>query len=211
MTCSVPDPDPGLQDPDRDPFISKQNYWEKLWFQLFCVVTFEDFCKCTVPTVSNKQKEEKKLILVGIEKATDEKSRIRIRIQILNSVYGSKDPDLSQTVTDPEHWLHGTSMKASVITFFYVLFIVYPRRSTRLAWGTVGRRCCHLAVLWPAAVTTPSGYGTWILPCRPIPSTGTRTGTLVHLPGLWLLASVADPGCLSRIRIFSIPDPRQRI
>jgi hypothetical protein len=26
-----------------------------------------------------------------------------------------------------------------------------------------------------------------------------------------LTASVADPGCLSRIRLFSIPDPHQRI
>ncbi len=26
MTCSVTDPDPGLQDPDPDPSISKQNY-----------------------------------------------------------------------------------------------------------------------------------------------------------------------------------------
>jgi hypothetical protein len=36
-------------------------------------------------------------------KATDEKSRIRIEIR--NPMYGSKDPDLSQNVTDPEHCL----------------------------------------------------------------------------------------------------------
>jgi hypothetical protein len=35
-------------------------------------------------------------------KATDEKRRIWIRI--FKSVYGYKDPDLSQNVTDSEHW-----------------------------------------------------------------------------------------------------------
>jgi hypothetical protein len=36
--------------------------------------------------------------------ATDEKSKIQIKIRIRNPVYRSKDPDLSQNVTDPEHW-----------------------------------------------------------------------------------------------------------
>jgi len=39
---------------------------------------------------------------LGIWNATEEKSRIRIRIRIRNPVYGSKDPDLSKNV-DPEH------------------------------------------------------------------------------------------------------------
>ncbi len=39
----------------------------------------------------------------GILKATGIKGRIRIRIR--NPVYGSKDPEPSQFVTDPEHWL----------------------------------------------------------------------------------------------------------
>jgi hypothetical protein len=51
-----------------------------------------------VSTVCNKQKTLKNLFLVGIFKATDEKSRIKIR----NPVYGSKDPDPSKKVTDPE-------------------------------------------------------------------------------------------------------------
>ncbi len=37
------------------------------------------------------------LFFFGILKASDEKSRIRI----CNAVYGSKDPDQSQNVTDP--------------------------------------------------------------------------------------------------------------
>jgi hypothetical protein len=61
--------------------------------------------------VSNKQKKipGKNLFMDGISKATDEKSRIRsqIRIQfriwILNLMYGPKDPDASENVTDPEH------------------------------------------------------------------------------------------------------------
>ncbi len=48
-------------------------------------------------SVSNRIK---KLILLSSWKATDEKSRIRIR----KSVHGSKDPDPSQNVTDLKHW-----------------------------------------------------------------------------------------------------------
>jgi hypothetical protein len=43
----------------------------------------------------------KKLIFFGILKATDEKSRIQIRIR--SPVYGYKDPDPYKNVTDPEH------------------------------------------------------------------------------------------------------------
>jgi hypothetical protein len=50
-----------------------------------------------VPTVSNKQKN---LLFVGILKVTDEQGRIQIR----NQLYGSKDPEPSQNVTDPKHW-----------------------------------------------------------------------------------------------------------
>ncbi len=48
---------------------------------------------------------EEKIIFVGILKVTDEKSMIRIRswIRIPNQVYGFKDLDPDQNVTDPEH------------------------------------------------------------------------------------------------------------
>jgi hypothetical protein len=42
----------------------------------------------------------KKLCFVGILKAADKMSRIRIRIQIGNPMCGSKDPDPSQNVTE---------------------------------------------------------------------------------------------------------------
>jgi hypothetical protein len=45
------------------------------------------------------KKTGKKLFFVCILKAPDENSRIQIR----NPVYGSKDPNPSQNVTDPEH------------------------------------------------------------------------------------------------------------
>jgi hypothetical protein len=48
-----------------------------------------------VPTVSNKQIN---LFLVGIKKATGDKSRIRIRVS------GSVYPDPYQNVTDSELW-----------------------------------------------------------------------------------------------------------
>jgi hypothetical protein len=47
--------------------------------------------------ISNKTL--KKLIVGRLLKATTKKNRIRIR----NPVYGSKDPDPHQNVTDPEH------------------------------------------------------------------------------------------------------------
>jgi hypothetical protein len=52
-----------------------------------------------VTAVSNKQRNigKKNLFFVGISKAADKKSMIRIR----NPVYGSKDPD-------PSHHVSGT-------------------------------------------------------------------------------------------------------
>jgi hypothetical protein len=53
-----------------------------------------------VPTERNKQKTKKEnLFFVGILKTTDKKRRFRIR----NTVYGYKDPDPYENVTDPEH------------------------------------------------------------------------------------------------------------
>ncbi len=45
----------------------------------------------------------KKCIFFGILRATDDKSRIRIRRIRIQRTYGSKYPDPSQNVTDPEH------------------------------------------------------------------------------------------------------------
>ncbi len=75
---------------------------KKTLISTFCdfSLTFylQNRCKCIYGTkLANKLR--KNLFLVGILKATDEKSRIRIR----NPVYGFKDPDPSQNVTDPEH------------------------------------------------------------------------------------------------------------
>ncbi len=51
----------------------------------------------TVPAESNKKnKLEKILFFIGILEATDEKNRV-------NQVYGTKDPDPHQNVSDPEH------------------------------------------------------------------------------------------------------------
>jgi hypothetical protein len=51
-----------------------------------------------VPTVRNMNKKQT-LFFVGILKANAKKRRIWIR----NLVYGSKDTDPYQNVTDPEH------------------------------------------------------------------------------------------------------------
>ena len=63
-------------------------------------VIFEDWSLCASCTARNKQK---KLIFVGILKANAKKRRSRSRILIRNPVYGSKDPDLYENVTNPEH------------------------------------------------------------------------------------------------------------
>ncbi len=44
----------------------------------------------------------KKTFFDGILQATDEETRYGIRIR--DPVYEFKHPDLSQNVTDPEHW-----------------------------------------------------------------------------------------------------------
>jgi hypothetical protein len=56
--------------------------------------------------ISQKNTSRKNLFFYCILKATAEKCRIWIRIQIYNQVYGCKGPDPvpSQNVTDLEHW-----------------------------------------------------------------------------------------------------------
>jgi hypothetical protein len=49
--------------------------------------------------ISEKAWKNKKTFFAGILKTTDEKIRIRIR----NKVYGSKEPDPDQNITDPDH------------------------------------------------------------------------------------------------------------
>ncbi len=61
-----------------------------------------------VPTVSNTNKQS--LFLVGILKATEEKSRIRIRnLVVRNRGLGS----VSKRHTDPEHWNKQTNKQTS--------------------------------------------------------------------------------------------------
>ncbi len=43
------------------------------------LIIFEDWCKCNIPKVISKKFIKRKLIFVGILKATDEKSIIRVR------------------------------------------------------------------------------------------------------------------------------------
>ncbi len=62
------------------------------------------------------KKTRKNLFFVGILKASDKKRRIRLRT--CNPVYGSKDPDLSQTVTDSEHWFWIHYNKVLVCTIY---------------------------------------------------------------------------------------------
>jgi hypothetical protein len=58
--------------------------------------------------VISKIKCIQKLVFFWHFETIDDETRIRIRFQIWirthNPVYGSKDPDPSQHVTDPEHW-----------------------------------------------------------------------------------------------------------
>jgi hypothetical protein len=63
----------------------------------------------TVPSVSNKQKNlpiKKPTILIFclFLESTLENTRIRIQIQtrVCNPLFGSKDPDPAQNVTDPD-------------------------------------------------------------------------------------------------------------
>ncbi len=93
-----------------DPSINESKNSEKPWFLLFCdfFMTFY----VNVPSKRNKHKNlGKKIIIVfGVLKVTDEKSRIRSWIQIrsrsISQRYRSEDldPDPYQSVTDLEYW-----------------------------------------------------------------------------------------------------------
>ncbi len=76
----------------QDPSINKQKIQKNLDF--YCFVT-----NVNVPKVSNKPKKRRKNWFFAILKATEEKSRIRIR----NPVYGSEDPDAYLT-----SWIQNT-------------------------------------------------------------------------------------------------------
>jgi hypothetical protein len=61
------------------------------------------------------------LFFVGILEATDEKSKI----QILNLVYGFKDPDLSQNVMDREIPAGGLNSEDLLVTWWRSILMLY--------------------------------------------------------------------------------------
>jgi hypothetical protein len=106
-------------DPEPDPSISMQENWEKRWFELFCDFLMTsylwDWCNNVhgVPKYPNKQKnllrygkktKKKSNFLLASWNQLTKRGSVRIQGRIRNLVYGSKDPDPSQKVTDPEHW-----------------------------------------------------------------------------------------------------------
>ncbi len=103
--CSVSDPDQYVSGPLGSGSFHQQAKIE-INQDFYCFVNsewhviFEDWSLCASCTARNKQK---KLIFVGILKANAKKRRSRSRILIRNPVYGSKDPDLYENVTNPEH------------------------------------------------------------------------------------------------------------
>ncbi len=84
MFLDLPDPDPSWFCTNPDPCISKQNKEEYHWFLLFSDFFGLFKTDVHVPSKCNKQKTlEKNLVFVGILSATDEKSRIRIRMSVV--------------------------------------------------------------------------------------------------------------------------------
>jgi hypothetical protein len=59
----------------------------------------------------------KNLFFVGILKATEEKSRIRIR----NPVCGPEDPDPYQNVMDPERWTLGHFIMECFFVYYNIV------------------------------------------------------------------------------------------
>ncbi len=101
----------------QDPSINKQNSKTKnLDFYTF-VPSYELVvcCKCT-KDLSKKNLGEKNLFFVGILKATEEKSRIRIH---------KASPDPYQNVTDPELWplqIWLRSLDFRIVTWINLIF-----------------------------------------------------------------------------------------
>jgi hypothetical protein len=107
----------GLQDPDPLLFVRI-----RIWIRLRVLSSTSKKIKCylslktdvNVPTESNKQKNlEKTYYLLASWKSLTKRAGpdavqirfwLRIQIRICKSVYGSKDPDPFQNVTDSEHW-----------------------------------------------------------------------------------------------------------
>ncbi len=97
--------DPAL---DLDPYINKQN---KKNLDLCCLPT-DSLMTCSlksdvnVHTESNMQKKfEKKIILCWhLESHLTKRAGSGSGSEFFCQVYGSKDPDPYQNVTDPEHW-----------------------------------------------------------------------------------------------------------
>ncbi len=84
-------------------FINKQINWEKPWFLtvLWLLLTCYLWRRMSMylQKVISIKLFKQTYFFVSIWKATDKNSRIRIR----NLVYGSKDPDPFQNVTDPQN------------------------------------------------------------------------------------------------------------
>ncbi len=84
----------GLPDPSINKCLFLQICSNFLW-----LVIFEDWCKYTVPTVSNKQKA---YFCCHLESHWRKSS---IRIRFLNPMVRVRYSGSYQSVTDPEHWL----------------------------------------------------------------------------------------------------------
>ncbi len=82
---------------------SPKNFFKlsEIWYRMFIPDPRSGFFPWSRIPVSNKPKNLRKKLIDGFLKTTDEKSRIWIR----TPVYESKDPDSSQNVKDPEHWV----------------------------------------------------------------------------------------------------------
>jgi hypothetical protein len=91
---SAPNPDPSI----KKPHIKKN-------LECNCFGLLQDLLPLKAAINTGKQKTlGKKLFFYGILIATYKGMiRIRIQIRIRNPVYGSKDPDPYQNVTDPDH------------------------------------------------------------------------------------------------------------
>jgi hypothetical protein len=110
---SLVDPEPdqilmfsGLPDPS---LLQAKHLRKILIFTILCLLF--DFLSLktdvNVPEKSNKQQKNLKKNTFFDLVASDEKSRIRIRILIQKSVYRSPDP--YKNVMDPQRWVHTSS------------------------------------------------------------------------------------------------------
>ncbi len=96
--------------------------------------------------------------------------------------YGSGDPDPHQNVTDPQHWCK-------------------EHKSTGMFFGS-HRYLCILFVVHAVSIPLSKFRGFCVHSVKLLCDCG--SGFCANAPVLRI------PGCLSRIRLFSIPDPGSR-